>query len=334
MALDPHRLMIAAGIGTGLAAIITAAVIVQTGGLIPDRELPSHDLRAITAVSEDRVYAGGDNGVLVEWDGQDWINHSTPADRQIRDIEVAGEEIWIATSSDRYKGSIYQYNDGSWSERAPRNDAYINIDLVNGTLWAIGHRHPDSDGGEQSASLGVTRIYRYQDGSWERTLDQQRGELSALHFEGPESGIAAGLLENGSSIFHWDGQDWKTESLQLEESFHPISVSSIDDRTLIIGFPFSGNQSVIWETESGWQPDAPPTGERLWGLDVLEGTAYIAAGSGTVLNWDGDWTTHPTNTTATLYDISMLGTDDGWAVGTNHTILRYNGTAWTSVTRP
>ena len=45
------------------------------------------------------------------------------------------------------------------------------------------------------------------------------------------------------------------------------------------------------------------------------------------LNW-----TSPT--TSTLISVSMVGASDGWAVGSDGTIIRWNGTDWSNVTSP
>ena len=54
-----------------------------------------------------------------------------------------------------------------------------------------------------------------------------------------------------------------------------------------------------------------------------------AVSDGTIIRWNGtEWSTVTSPTGAGLYSVFMVGADDGWAVGENGTIIRWTGTEW------
>ena len=62
-------------------------------------------------------------------------------------------------------------------------------------------------------------------------------------------------------------------------------------------------------------------------LSLCIGVPTASAGDVVPLNW-----TSPT--TNDLYDVFMVSASDGWAVGYGGTMLRWNGTDWSTVTSP
>jgi hypothetical protein len=56
---------------------------------------------------------------------------------------------------------------------------------------------------------------------------------------------------------------------------------------------------------------------------------------GTIVRWNGtSWSTFGSPTTDTLNALSIRTAADGWAVGNAGRIIRWNGSSWTSVTSP
>jgi hypothetical protein len=54
---------------------------------------------------------------------------------------------------------------------------------------------------------------------------------------------------------------------------------------------------------------------------------WIVGNLGTILRWDGSsWSSETSPTTNTLWSIYMVTVNDGWAVGTFGTIIRYSVT--------
>jgi len=68
---------------------------------------------------------------------------------------------------------------------------------------------------------------------------------------------------------------------------------------------------------------------------VSASDGWAVGRNGTIVRWDGtDWSTVTSPTTAVLHSVFMVSASDGWAVGTYGTIIRWNGVAWSTVTSP
>lgn len=62
---------------------------------------------------------------------------------------------------------------------------------------------------------------------------------------------------------------------------------------------------------------------------------WVVGENGLVLRWDGQtWSEFPKPTLANLNAIAMLSPTDGWIVGDAGTILHWDGNAWTQVASP
>ena len=73
-----------------------------------------------------------------------------------------------------------------------------------------------------------------------------------------------------------------------------------------------------------------PTTANLGSVYMVGADDGWAVGSdGTIIRWDGtEWSNVTSPTTKTLYSVFMVGADDGWAVGDYGTIIHWTGTEW------
>ena len=57
--------------------------------------------------------------------------------------------------------------------------------------------------------------------------------------------------------------------------------------------------------------------------------------NGVIIKWDGSsWSSVASPTTSSLLSVYMISSDEGWAVGCNGVILRWDGSSWSLVTSP
>jgi hypothetical protein len=68
----------------------------------------------------------------------------------------------------------------------------------------------------------------------------------------------------------------------------------------------------------------------LWSVFIVGPDDGWAVGeAGTILRWNGtDWSSWASPTTEDLYKVFMVSSGDGWAVGRSGTIIRWNGSGW------
>jgi photosystem II stability/assembly factor-like uncharacterized protein len=68
---------------------------------------------------------------------------------------------------------------------------------------------------------------------------------------------------------------------------------------------------------------------------VSSADGWAVGRNGTILRWNGiSWFSVPSPTTRNLFDLFMVSSTEGWAVGESGTIIRWNGTSWENVSPP
>ena len=81
---------------------------------------------------------------------------------------------------------------------------------------------------------------------------------------------------------------------------------------------------------------ASPTTYSLWSVSMVDSNDGWAVGElGTIIHWNGtQWNIVTSPTTQILRSVFMINPNDGWAVGAWGTIIHWNGTQWSIVTSP
>ncbi|MCJ7424849.1 hypothetical protein MUP01_11385 [Candidatus Bathyarchaeota archaeon] len=68
---------------------------------------------------------------------------------------------------------------------------------------------------------------------------------------------------------------------------------------------------------------------------VSSTNGWAVGDQGTIIRWDGThWSSASSPTTSWLNSVNMVSSGNGWAVGDSGTIIRWNGTSWDSVASP
>ncbi len=290
----------------------------------------------VTMVDDNRGYAGGQNGLLYEYNGTAWTRLETPTSMPIRDIEVDGEEIWISTchiAGHQRPGGIHRYDGETWHDLGQPDFGYIDIDLVNGTLWATGHRHRQVHEPFTTETIDqhTTGIYRYGGDQWVNTLPDTPGELTAISFD-ENGGYATGMIgDHNDVMLTWTGSEWNQTELTPQDSLtHFTDIQHTGDEIVAAGFPIRGNTSIVTGQGKTWQ-----RWNRTIPLQAIsEDGRWIVGEDGTLIDRSGQ---QPTDIDPpTDRDLYGIETHDSelWISGANRTLLHNNGTTWTNVTLP
>ncbi|MDY7077432.1 MAG: YCF48-related protein [Chloroflexota bacterium] len=85
-----------------------------------------------------------------------------------------------------------------------------------------------------------------------------------------------------------------------------------------------------------WSSVPCPANSTLYSVTMISADDGWAVGqNGTILHWGGDhWEEVSSPTSSTLYSVAMVSADDGWAAGEGGTILHWNGYSWDEVASP
>jgi photosystem II stability/assembly factor-like uncharacterized protein len=94
-------------------------------------------LYSVDAVSADDVWAVGDGGTILHYDGLNWTAVSSPTTNNLRRITMlSSDEGWIVG----YSGTILYYTNGAWQTvSSPTLENLHDIDVLpSGEAWAVG----------------------------------------------------------------------------------------------------------------------------------------------------------------------------------------------------
>lgn len=325
-------------------AILAVFAILAVGGLLgscagqksaaPDcrklsehfcqEELPPHDgaMRSIWGSSATDIWAGGDEGLLLHYDGTSWSSvPSGTTDPLVALWGTAPDDIWAVgeAGADQvairsYARTILHYDGRAWMPVWHGvTGPHVNT-RISGTgptdIWVDGSPPLHYDGTAWTAfppgsPSTVCHFWAWAvDDVW-RGCNSSPG-WSLAHFDGTgwiDSSVpsAAGInsilgfwgsasddiwaASDTSKLLHYDGTAWKLEELP--------------QYTFIRTFWGSGPKD-------------------LWGL-----------GFSSLLHYDGStWSKADPGFSTYLYGLWGSGPNDIWAVGDNGVIIHYDGTRW------
>jgi hypothetical protein len=208
---------------------------------------------------------------------------------------------------------------------------YDNLTL--GT-WAINEIEMlASDQGWAAAPLG--KMLRYDGATW--TFESSSiltATMQSLSMLSPTSGWAGG---DSGIMAHYDGTMWQqvAPAAGITSTIWGLDMVGPTDGWAVTG---TSDQSgmvgkLIRYNGTSWQ-QYPFTAERtLYDVDMLDSTYGWAVGSyGLLLEWkDGAWSVASSPTGGTLVKVCVYSRTDAWAVSVDGSLAHWDGQTWTAV---
>lgn len=215
---------------------------------------------------------------------------------------------WVAG----YKTIAYTTDGGaSWGQWYDANANYF-YDLYfisSSTGWATGYN-------------GI--IYKTADGgvTWNPQTSGKTANFNQVHFADANNGIVVG--QGGTIVYTINGgTNWLTPTTNPADGGAALNAVYMiqADTGFIAGSYQSGQGYMHMKTTDGGVTWTKITGPNNTGYDlrfVNSKEGWMAAGSGKIYytnNGGQNWYEQATETSQTLYAISMADADNGWAVG-------------------
>lgn len=189
-----------------------------------DTPARSYALRGVWGSAANNVFAVGDSGVVLRYNGTAWSRMTTGTTLQLNDVWGSGaSDVYAATAT----GRLLRFNGTAWSF-VPGVQAPGALRSVWGS--ASNNVYTVGDGG---------LMYRYNGTSWQRVRLPARDVLYAVWGTGASNVYAAG---SGGALYRYNGTAWTPEKAQN-------GASSIQ------GF---------WGTSSGTDVFAAGAGGLIW----------------------------------------------------------------------
>ena len=286
--------------------------------------LPSaRDLRSAWALASSDVWAVGDLGTAIRWDGSDWRDTCTGTRRDLRGVwgrSLPGSpgELWAVGDG----GTAVTWTGDGWSPKpvSTGEDLQAVWGFDSGEVWAVG-------------TAGVSA--RWDGTSWSVLPTGSTAELRGLWGASPDDLWAVGTP---GAVAHWTGAEWTSWSTPAAGDLNDLWGFAADDIWIAaaegLAYHWDGAglaRNVVWEGTFGghgaWSPG--PDLISIWGASPDDVWAGNAGWEG-MAEWDGSrWATrvHPGDYDAGD-DVSGTSATDAWAVGTGGAVQHWDGTDW------
>jgi len=286
--------------------------------------VPSQALLAVWADTNEDVWAVGDSGTIVHYDGQSWATVPSGTTLQLSAVHgTAPDDVWAVGES----GIILHYDGKVWAKE-PRDPNTNLLGVWTGerdNVWVAGIATDDN--------LGYLR-------HWDGSL-----------WEGLEIPVATSLWEvwgTDSTNVWMVGTSVQGMGLVLKgapsqgDAGHPVmNFEALEYTGSSLRGVWGTSPDDVWVAEyegtiqewdgTSWHSDtAPATGLLgLWGAGPND--VWAVGLSGAMVHGDGQaWSESPGVTKRDLWSVSGTDANDAWAVGADGTILRWDGDRWRS----
>ncbi len=278
-------------------------------------------LRALWGSGPNNIYAVGDVGTILHYDGSSWQPMTNlPGNNFLLDIWGAGPNDIFAVG----QNALWHYNGTSWQAMSP--PSVLSSFLLQG-VWGSASNNVYAVG---LASNGIGIVLHYNGVAWSivntpLVIDT----LYAIWGSDPNHIFVVG--EEGV-ILYYNGRTWQEMDASTEAYLYDVWGSAPDD-VYAVGYSYSDYKGVVLHYDGrSWRQVFTLPGEKIyaiWGFAAND--IYIVDTLRTVYHFDGHtWQEmgQPTDRTYYLYDLWGTGPDDLFVVGREGVIARYDGSQW------
>ncbi len=256
-------------------------------------------VRGLFALSSNAVWAVGDHGLVMRWDGARWTGFPSGTTSTLR-------SVWAASASEAWAvgddGVVLRFDGQEWVGSTQSTGALRGVWGAGASnVWAVG-------------ALG--RIQHWNGTGWAEASSGVDAGLRAVHGSGASDVWAVG--ENGTAL-RWNGSSWQPTTTNDARALNAVRAVSPTEAWA------AGEGGVLLHFQSGsWSAPASGTGEPLHALGGTGGALVAVGAQGWVVPVSGGASQLSGN--PNLYAVS----DDLWAGGER--LERSDGGAWSTFT--
>lgn len=262
-------------------------------------------LRAVSGSGPSDVWAVGDLGTAIHWDGSSWRPSATGTTEQLAAVwSSGGADVWAAGES----CTLLHWTGAAWS----RATGLPCAGAIRG-LWGSDASQVWAVGGDAASRT----LMHWNGRAWSGA--PSAGAARLLGVSGSDR-AAAWAVVDATALLRWGGTTW----------------TDGPGPGVLTGGAWSANPHDAWLTGThgatyhfdgrGWTPR--PTGadddmRDVWGTGLAD--VWAVGGEGAIAHWDGAaWALARGVTPRDLDGVWGSGSTDVWAVGAGGIVLRYS----------
>ena len=294
-------------------------------GLCWEAPLPyGYDFRSVFALSSDDVWAVGNSGVILHFDGQSWKRSESGTTSDLLSVWARSKtEVYVAAGVNLGPGTsgIYRYDGTSWSKMNTSTFTFpLSSSEVN-AVWGTGTNI-------LYAVTNSSTVYRFDGTSWTTIPYTTLGIrnvtlLSGIAGTGPNDVIVYG---DDQSLSRWNGSTWTASAL-------PPYLASVVALSPTSAYGVTNQGKLYKSTGARFNEVTTATGLGTSGILGLWGTAdnnLLTSGpQGLLYRFDGSKFSSLDTGAKDVYNYNAIhgaSATDVWAVGRRGVLARYNGT--------
>lgn len=307
-------------------------------------------VKSIWAVAPNDVWAVGDVGLLLHYDGSSWKKVSLGLTEGLSAIwGTSASNLWIVGE----KGKIVHYDGATWT-----------VDTTSGTTRDLSAVFGFSADDVWAVGSNGTAVRRLKGAAgWIPAITSTTNWLYGLWARAANEVYAVG---EGGYILKYDGTAWSR--MTNMNSQHLLSVWGSGSKTYAVGFSgtilelvgttwtivpsnttnallsifspsvgkfvVAGEAATVLRSSGGAftkDNNLPSVANLFTARGTGDNDLWAGGSGGKLIRFDGmNWTAQSTAPERGLRGVYAVSAKDIWAVGENGTALHYDGTSWTS----
>lgn len=261
-------------------------------------------LNAVYAISENNVWAGGNNGEMLNYNGSTWTTSTLPSAGHVRAIHAfSASDVWVSG----HGGKIWQYNGSSWSLNADTgSEEWNGIAMLSATDGWVGGK--------------AGSIAQYNGTSWTVSSVPSPSDINDIAAVTSSNVWAVG---NSGKIWNYNGTSWVLHSTVGSNNWNDIVMVSATE-----GWVVGTGGSSAYFNGTTWTQETVDATADIIGVEVLRTDSVWAVGNnGRIWEYDGTaWAIHTDNGGDHLNAITIDSALYMWAVGNGGYIIQGLGT--------
>ena len=286
---------------TDVFAVGDAGVILHWDGVSWTQMIASTTpLHAVAGSGAPEVFAVGDSGVISRYTGAGWATVNSPSG-----VTMALHDIWAVAPNDVIavgNEGVFHLHDTAWAHE------------VTSAMLSVAGRSPSD-----ALVANTNSAQRWNGATWTALAPGQIGSVSDIW------ATAASYFTVSDFLSTFDGSTWTTSTVPIASSKGLWIAPS--GRAWIAGTGVAHLDGTTLTTDI-----ATGTFNGIWGAGESD---VFAVGLGDIHHYDGSaWTAMTVPTTNPLTGVWGRASDDVFAVGSTATVLHYHAGLWQMFATP
>jgi hypothetical protein len=266
------------------------------------------DLHGVWGTASNDVYAFGDSGTFLRYNGTSWQLKTSGTTRAFGTAAgVAANEIYVQVCSGF--PTVFRYNGSSWGDLSP---PVGREGLAGLCCTGVGDVYTVGGGGRVLLRAGSS--------GWSSIGPDTSSDLNGVWADTAGDVTVVGF---GGTIIQRHNSLWSTKTSGTSNSLRAVWRDyAVGDGGTIVHCPFFLSCAVMY---SSTQEDLL----AVWGSSQTD--VFAVGRNGAIVHYDGTaWTAESPGRAGHLYDVWGSGPNNVYGVGETGLVMDYDGASWDS----